>query len=61
MMPITPSPTYEATPRVDLIMEIMLLLDHAIEGGEQVSTYRLAEQIVELVESADPDFMSVSG
>lgn len=49
-MTITASPTYETSPRDDLIVEIMLLLDYAIEGDEQVSTVELAQQIVELVE-----------
>lgn len=48
-MTITPSPNYEPTPRDDLIGEVMLLLDRAIEDDEEESTWSIAERIVDLI------------
>ena len=49
-MPIIPRPTYETSPRDDLTMDIMLLIDHAIEGGEGVDSWTLAKRIIDLVD-----------
>lgn len=50
-----PQPSYETTPRHDLIIEVMLMIDEAIEGREEVSTWNLAEQIVDLVDPPPVD------
>lgn len=49
-MALTPSTVSDCTPREDLIIDIMLLLDQAIEAREEVSTYDMASRIVELVD-----------
>jgi hypothetical protein len=49
-MAIISTPALELTPRQELVLDIMGLLDDAIDGDEPVSTYSLAEQIAELVE-----------
>ncbi len=54
-MPIIPSPSYETTPRHDLIIEVMLMIDEAIEGDEDVSPWKLAERIVDLVDPPPRD------
>ncbi|SFZ83454.1 hypothetical protein SAMN02983003_1653 [Devosia enhydra] len=49
-MPIVPNTVEEPTSRDRLVFYVMFALNRAVEGVEQVSTYELAEQIVELVE-----------
>jgi len=49
-MPIIPSPTYETTPREDLTLDIMLVIDDAIDGDEDVDPWKLAKRIVARVD-----------
>jgi len=49
-MSITPSPTLEITPREEMILDIMNMIDDAVCCDAPVSSYHLAEQIVELVD-----------
>lgn len=44
---IVPSPVYAITWHQGLVSDVMILLDYAFEGAEQVTTYDLAEQIIE--------------
>ncbi len=54
-MPIIPSPTFEPSARDNLIGEVMLLLDRAIEDDEEESTWSIAERIVDLVDPPPVD------
>jgi hypothetical protein len=49
-MAIIPNTFEEPTSRDRLVTYVMHALDRAVEGDEQVTTYDLADQIVELVE-----------
>ena len=54
-MPIIPNPTYETTPRDDLTIDIMLLIEDAIDGDEDVDPWKLAKRIVDLVDPTPLD------